>query len=74
MNTSELHISKAHVHKLLCAKNPDAALLYLYIASGNDPAQAEQTLQMPQTKFSCAAATLRQLGLWPRYSQRHGYG
>ena len=38
MNANELHMQKAHVHKLLCAKNPDAALLYLYINGGNDPA------------------------------------
>ncbi len=66
MNTTELHIQKAHVHKLLCAKSPDAALLYLYISGGNDPAGAEQELQMSATRFSCAAATLRQLGLWPQ--------
>jgi len=66
MNATELHITQAHVHKLLCAKNPDAALLYLYINSGNDPAQAEQALQLTQTRFSCASATLRQLGLWPQ--------
>ena len=64
MNATELHIQKAQVHKLLCAKNPDAALLYLYVAGGNDPADAEQALQMSATRFSCAAATLRQLGLW----------
>ena len=65
MNTTELHISKANVHKLLCAKSPDAALLYLYISSGNAPDQAEQTLQLPQSRYACAVATLRQLGLWP---------
>ena len=64
MNATELHIPQAHVHKLLCAKNPDAALLYLYIIGGNDPSQAEQALQLSQSRFSCAAATLRQLGLW----------
>ncbi len=62
---NELHIPKAHVHKLLWAKNPDVALLYLYITAGNDPKQAEQALQLSQSRISCAAATLRQLGLWP---------
>ncbi len=62
---NELHIPKAHVHKLLWAKNPDIALLYLYITAGNDPKQAEQDLQLSQSRISCAAATLRQLGLWP---------
>lgn len=66
MDATELHIPKNHVHKLLCAKNPDAALLYLYILGGNAPSQAEQALQLPQSRFSCAAATLRQLGLWPQ--------
>ena len=65
MNADELHIPKAHVHKLLCAKNPDAALLYLYITGGNSAGQAAQALQMSQSRVSCASATLRQLGLWP---------
>ena len=51
MNEAQLQISKAHVHKLLCAKSPDAALLYLYITAGNDPAQAEKTLQKMQGIF-----------------------
>ena len=62
---NELHIPQAHVHKLLWAKNPDIALLYLYITAGNDPKQAEQDLQLSQSRLACAAATLRQLGLWP---------
>lgn len=62
---NELHIPTAHVHKLLWTKNPDVALLYLYITAGNDPKQAEQALQLSQSRVSCAAATLRQLGLWP---------
>ena len=66
MNATELHISQAHVHKLLCAKNPDAALVYLYITAGNDPALCEQALQLSHTRYTCAAATLRQLGLWPQ--------
>ena len=66
MNANELQIPKVHVHKLLCAKNPDAALLYLYITGGNDPSGAEQALQLSQSRCACAAATLRQLGLWPQ--------
>ncbi len=62
---NELHIPKAHVQKLLWAKNPDIALLYLYITAGNDYAQAQQDLQLSQSRVTCAAATLRQLGLWP---------
>ncbi len=66
MNEAQFEIPKAHVHKLLCAKSPDAALLYLYITAGNDPQQAEQTLQLTGSRYACAAATLRQLGLWPQ--------
>lgn len=62
---NELHISKAHVQKLLWARNPDVALLYLYITAGNDFARAEQELQLSPSRISCAAANLRQLGLWP---------
>ena len=62
---NELHIPKAHVQKLLWAKNPDVALLYLYINDGGDPKQAEAALQLSQSRISCASATLRQLGLWP---------
>ena len=60
-----LQIEKAHVHKLLCAQNPDAALLYLYIKNGNDPAEARNKLGYTETRLACAMATLRQLGLWP---------
>ena len=65
MNTNELQIPKAHIHKLLCAKNPDVSLLYLYVTAGNDPEKAEQELQLSASRLSCATATLRQLGLWP---------
>lgn len=59
-----LQIEKAHIHKLLCAQSPDAALLYLYIKDENDPAQAAQKLGFSESRYACAAATLHQLGLW----------
>lgn len=62
---TELHIEKSHVHKLLLTASGDTALLYLYIQSGNDPEGAAAALQMSQSRYSCAAASLRQLGLWP---------
>ena len=65
MNSQEVHISQPDLYKLLCAKNPDAALLYLYIHGGNPSDGAEQALQLPKNRLTCAAATLRQLGLWP---------
>ena len=65
MNTQPLNIQQGQVHKLLCTASGDAALLYIYIHSGNEAATAEQDLKMTKTRFDCAAATLRQLGLWP---------
>ena len=65
MNTTNVSIGQADVRKLLSAASGDAALLYLYIPCGNDPAGAEQALGLTNGRFSCAAATLRQLGLWP---------
>ena len=70
MNAIQLNIEQNHVHKLLCAANGDAALLYLYIQSGNDPANAAAALQLNETRVSCAGATLRQLGLWPENKNR----
>ena len=65
MQLSELNISRDHLHKLLSAASGDAALLYLYIAAGNPPEEGERALGLGGTRYGCAAATLRQLGLWP---------
>ena len=64
MNIESINIEQADVRRLLSAASGDAALLYLYLRCGNDPTHAEQALHLPQTRLSCAAATLRQLGLW----------
>jgi len=64
MNTAELCIEQSDMRKLLGAASGDAALLYLYLRSGNDPEKAAQTLRLSESRYSCAAATLRQLGLW----------
>ena len=58
-----ISIEKEQIHKLLCAQSPDAALLYLYLIAGNDPALAAQKLGYTPSRHACAAATLRQLGL-----------
>ena len=65
MIAQPVNMDQGQVHKLLCAASGDAALLYIYIHSGNEPACAEADLKMTKTRFDCAAATLRQLGLWP---------
>ena len=64
MNSQDLHIEKNHITKLLAAANADAALLYIYLHSGNPMDSAESGLHMSNSRVSIAAATLRQLGLW----------
>ena len=65
MFTQDVRIPQGDVHRLLSAASGDAALLYRYIHSCTDPQKAERELNMSAARFSCAAATLRQLGLWP---------
>ena len=64
MLTEDVKIEKSELNRLLSAANADAALLFLYLRSGNDPEQASQALQLSQSRVACAGATLRQLGLW----------
>lgn len=64
MRTNPLSLSQEDVSKLLATTSGDAALLYLYIHAGNEPEQAESDLNMTHSRYSCASATLRQLGLW----------
>ncbi len=65
MNIQEFYINGVDLRKLLGTASGDAALLYLYIRGGNDPQSACEELRFTPTRYSCAAATLRQLGLWP---------
>ena len=65
MNIETVTIPALDLRKLLSGAGGDAALLYLYINSGNAPDQAEKELQLTPARYSCAAATLRQLGMWP---------
>ena len=64
MNTDTVMIESGDVRKLLGAASADACLLYIYLKAGNDPDGAEEALNMSPSRLSCAAATLRQLGLW----------
>ncbi len=83
MITESLKVSSADLRKILSAASPDAALLYLYIKCGNPMEAAEEALHLNPSRLSCAAATLRQLGLMqeekpgamlpgerPQYSER----
>ena len=70
MDTMQMNIEQSHIRKLLGAASGDAALLYLYIRSGNDPEQAQSVLRLTDARLRCARATLRQLGLWPQEQKK----
>ena len=70
MNALECKIDTLSLQKLFSTASGDAALLYLYIQAGNDPAGAEKTLRMQPSRYQSAVATLRQLGLWPEEKVR----
>ena len=83
MNTEAVMIESGDVRRLLGAASADACLLYIFLKAGNDYEMAEEALGVSASRLSCAAATLRQLGLWtgeksvpimagerPNYSER----
>jgi len=71
MNVDAIAISQPDVRKLLSAANPDAALLYIYLHSGNPVSNASVDLQLSESRLSCASAVLRQLGLWAEEKRVH---
>jgi len=64
MNITDLQIDKTDLAKLMGTASGDAALLLLYLRCGNPMEEAAKLLHMTESRLSCAAATLRQLGLW----------
>ncbi len=66
MNIESVHIPREDVHKLLSAGSGDAALLYLYLHSGNPLQEAASALRLNETRYTCALSTLRQLDLCPQ--------
>ena len=64
MNIERITIESTDARKLLAAANGDAALLYLYMHTGGQPDAAAYSLGFTKTRYDCACATLRQLGLW----------
>ncbi len=64
MNIEAVELKKTDVQKLLGAASADAALLYLYLKSGNEQPGAVRDLGLSESRFTCALGTLRQLGLW----------
>ena len=65
MIAENITIPQNDVRKLLGAASADAALLYIYLKSGNPAETAGTELRLNETRMNCAAATLRQLGMWP---------
>lgn len=62
MNVNAITLPQQDVRKLLGAANADAALLYLYIAAGNDPGKAGEDLHLPDSRLNCAGAILAPAG------------
>ena len=71
MITENITIPQSDVRKLLSAASADAALLYIYLNSGNPAETAAAELRLTEARMSCAAATLRQLGMWPEERPSH---
>ena len=69
MNIEPIQLEKDAVHKLLSAASGDAALLYLFLRSGNREQEAAVQLQLNESRVNCAMATLRQLGLCQQESK-----
>lgn len=65
MDKQGLMVPEQDYRKLLAAASGDGTLLYLYLRAGGSPNQAETALRMSRSRMECAAATLKQLGLWP---------
>ena len=65
MDQAGILIPEQDWRKLLAAASGDGTLLYLFLRAGGDVSRAEAALRMPQSRLDCAAASLKQLGLWP---------
>ena len=63
MMTEELKLSQKDMRLGLAAASADAALLYLYLKSGNEISTAAADLHLNESRLGCAESTLRQLGL-----------
>ena len=74
MNIDAVYMERTETQKLLSAASGDGALLFLYLKSGNSLENAGRELNMSETRLSCAAATLRQLGLWKQEQQKAVFG
>ncbi len=64
MNIQKITIDEPALRKLLGMANGDAALLYLYLQSGNSIENALRDLGLQENHLALARANLQQLGLW----------
>lgn len=71
MQEQDLTIPVQDLRRLLAASCPEAALLYLYLHSGGRPEEAERALRYSARQLDYAAASLRQMGLYPEPTSRH---
>ena len=71
MNLEPIYLDRPDVQKLLFAASADAALLYIYLKAGNPMAGSGEALRMSSDRLGCAAATLRQLGLYAEEPHTH---
>ena len=71
MAEQQITIGAQAARRLLAAGNGDAALVYLYLAAGGRTDTAMQQLRLDERRYEFAAATLRQLGLWPEEEKKH---
>ena len=70
MNTTPIEFTPEESKKLLGAASGDAALLYIFLKNGNQLSDAPETLGLQDPRLTCAAATLRQLGLLQEQTRR----
>lgn len=73
MPNEDLVISAQDLRRLLAAACPEAALLYLYLHAGHPQANAAEALHFSPRQLDFAAASLRQLGLYPEPQPLHTF-
>lgn len=64
MNIEDITIEHQQLRKLFGLANGNAALLYLYLRSGNPIERSCADLGLPANQITLAEASLRQMGLW----------
>ena len=64
MNIEKVVLEEVQLRKLMGAGSSEAVMLYLYLRSGNPLERAAEELPMTEHTIQCAAALLRQLGMY----------